>query len=91
MNSTTIKTRKQPLTVTAQFQNSLTALMDTLNQVCNSQYDSITIIVSIYVKLLNFSFNFQANPFFIRCIKSNSEKDPNKFDDATVVRQVNFN
>lgn len=91
VNSTTIKTRKQPLTVTAQFQNSLTALMDTLNQVCNSQYDSITIIVSIYVKLLNFSFNFQANPFFIRCIKSNSEKDPNKFDDATVVRQVNFN
>lgn len=34
LNSTTIKTRKQPLTVTAQFQNSLTALMDTLNQVC---------------------------------------------------------
>lgn len=33
INSTTIKTRKQPLTVTAQFQNSLTALMDTLNQV----------------------------------------------------------
>lgn len=33
LNSTTIKTRKQPLTVTAQFQNSLTALMDTLNQV----------------------------------------------------------
>lgn len=33
LNSTTIKTRKQPLTVTAQFQISLTALMDTLNQV----------------------------------------------------------
>lgn len=33
VNSTTIKTRKQPLTVTAQFQNSLSALMDTLNQV----------------------------------------------------------
>lgn len=31
-NATTVKTRKQPLTVTAQFQNSLTALMDTLNQ-----------------------------------------------------------
>ncbi|XP_031621134.1 unconventional myosin-IXb-like isoform X2 [Contarinia nasturtii] len=63
LNSTTIKTRKQPLTVTAQFQNSLTALMDTLNQ---------------------------ANPFFIRCIKSNSEKIPNKFDDATVVRQLRY-
>ena len=41
------KARKQPLTVTAQFQQSLHSLMDTLNQ---------------------------ANPFFIRCIKSNSDK-----------------
>jgi myosin-9 len=41
------KARKQPLTVTAQFQQSLHSLMDTLNQ---------------------------ANPFFIRCIKSNAEK-----------------
>lgn len=41
------KARKQPLTVTAQFQISLNSLMDTLNQ---------------------------ANPFFIRCIKSNSNK-----------------
>jgi len=41
------KARKQPLTVTAQFQMSLNSLMDTLNQ---------------------------ANPFFIRCIKSNSNK-----------------
>lgn len=32
-NQTAVKTRKQPLTVTAQFQNSLSALMDTLNQV----------------------------------------------------------
>lgn len=32
-NATMVKTRKQPLTVTAQFQNSLSALMDTLNQV----------------------------------------------------------
>nr|CAD7415623.1 unnamed protein product [Timema poppensis] len=41
------KARKQPLTVTAQFQQSLQSLMDTLNQ---------------------------ANPFFIRCIKSNGNK-----------------
>jgi hypothetical protein len=41
------KARKQPLTVTAQFQQSLHSLMDTLNQ---------------------------ANPFFIRCIKSNRHK-----------------
>lgn len=41
------KARKQPLTVSAQFQLSLHSLMETLNQ---------------------------ANPFFIRCIKSNSEK-----------------
>lgn len=60
-NPSTVKTRKQPLTVTAQFQNSLAALMDTLNQ---------------------------ANPFFIRCIKSNPDKIPNKFDEATVIRQV---
>lgn len=41
------KARKHPLTVTAQFQQSLNSLMITLNQ---------------------------ANPFFIRCIKSNSDK-----------------
>ncbi len=41
------KARKQPLTVSAQFQLSLHSLMETLNQ---------------------------ANPFFIRCIKSNSDK-----------------
>lgn len=34
LSQTSVKTRKQPLTVTAQFQNSLGALMDTLNQVC---------------------------------------------------------
>ncbi|KAG8223098.1 hypothetical protein J437_LFUL002046, partial [Ladona fulva] len=55
--------RKQPLTVTAQFQQSLHSLMDTLNQ---------------------------ANPFFIRCIKSNSEKIPNKFDEDTVQRQLRY-
>ncbi|XP_071450412.1 unconventional myosin-IXb-like isoform X2 [Hetaerina americana] len=55
--------RKQPLTVTAQFQQSLHSLMDTLNQ---------------------------ANPFFIRCIKSNSDKIPNKFDDDTVQRQLRY-
>ncbi|XP_037024477.1 unconventional myosin-IXa-like isoform X2 [Bradysia coprophila] len=62
-NQSTVKTRKQPLTVTAQFQNSLTALMDTLNQ---------------------------ANPFFIRCIKSNPYKIPNKFDEPTVIRQLRY-
>ncbi|XP_044740758.1 unconventional myosin-IXa-like [Chrysoperla carnea] len=57
------KARKQPLTVTAQFQQSLHSLMDTLNQ---------------------------ANPFFIRCIKSNSNKIPNRFDDETVQRQLRY-
>ncbi|XP_063242383.1 unconventional myosin-IXAa-like isoform X2 [Bacillus rossius redtenbacheri] len=57
------KARKQPLTVTAQFQQSLQSLMDTLNQ---------------------------ANPFFIRCIKSNSNKIPNKFDEETVQRQLRY-
>lgn len=57
------KARKQPLTVTAQFQQSLHSLMDTLNQ---------------------------ANPFFIRCIKSNSNKVPNEFDEETVQRQLRY-
>ncbi|XP_077291257.1 unconventional myosin-IXa-like isoform X3 [Arctopsyche grandis] len=32
----------------------------------------------------------QANPFFIRCIKSNGEKIPNAFDDETVQRQLRY-
>ncbi|KXJ73615.1 hypothetical protein RP20_CCG015426 [Aedes albopictus] len=62
-NQTAVKTRKQPLTVTAQFQISLIALMETLNQ---------------------------ANPFFIRCIKSNPNKISNQFDEATVTRQLRY-
>ncbi|CAB0036224.1 unnamed protein product [Trichogramma brassicae] len=57
------KARKQPMTVSAQFQQSLHSLMDTLNQ---------------------------ANPFFIRCIKSNSQKEPNEFDEETVQRQLRY-
>lgn len=62
-NQQLAKARKQPLTVTAQFQQSLHSLMDTLNQ---------------------------ANPFFIRCIKSNGNKIPNTFDDETVQRQLRY-
>lgn len=36
-NQTAVKTRKLPLTVAAQFQNSLIALMETLNQVSLSK------------------------------------------------------
>ncbi|XP_018320013.1 unconventional myosin-IXa isoform X2 [Agrilus planipennis] len=57
------KSRKQPLTVAAQFQQSLHSLMDTLNQ---------------------------ANPYFIRCIKSNGNKIPNEFDNDTVQRQLRY-
>ncbi|XP_030757921.1 unconventional myosin-IXa-like isoform X2 [Sitophilus oryzae] len=57
------KARKQPMTVAAQFQQSLHSLMDTLNQ---------------------------ANPFFIRCIKSNKNKIPNTFDADTVQRQLRY-
>ncbi|GAB6028580.1 Unconventional myosin-IXAa, variant 2 [Chamberlinius hualienensis] len=55
--------RKQPPTVSAQFQNSLIQLMDTLNN---------------------------ASPFFVRCIKSNAEKIPNKFDEEIVLRQLRY-
>ncbi|XP_065224768.1 unconventional myosin-IXAa-like isoform X2 [Planococcus citri] len=62
-NTLSGKARKQPLTVSAQFQLSLHSLMETLNQ---------------------------ANPFFIRCIKSNGEKIPNLFDEDTVQRQLRY-
>ncbi|CAG7723273.1 unnamed protein product [Allacma fusca] len=55
--------RKQPISVSQQFQQSLHSLMVTLNQ---------------------------ANPFFIRCIKSNSEKIPNVFDNSIVQRQLRY-
>lgn len=32
----------------------------------------------------------QANPFFIRCIKSNGNKIPNQFDEETVQRQLRY-
>lgn len=32
----------------------------------------------------------QANPFFIRCIKSNGNKVPNEFDNETVQRQLRY-
>ncbi|RWS29857.1 unconventional myosin-IXa-like isoform X2 [Leptotrombidium deliense] len=55
--------RKQTPTVTAQFQQSLNQLMETLNQ---------------------------ANPFFVRCIKSNAEKIPNHFNDMLVLVQLRY-
>lgn len=80
-NQTSVKTRKQPLTVTAQFQNSLIALMETLNQVRE--------IFKFHARTFcSTSSRLQANPFFIRCIKSNPNKIANQFDDATVTRQV---
>ncbi|XP_012945024.1 unconventional myosin-IXAa [Aplysia californica] len=55
--------KKQPPTVGAQFQWSLSRLMTTLNQ---------------------------ANPYFIRCIKSNREKAPCVFDEELVMRQLRY-
>ncbi|XP_070212949.1 unconventional myosin-IXb-like [Littorina saxatilis] len=60
---TRVSSKKQPPSVSAQFQWSLSRLMTTLNQ---------------------------ANPFFIRCIKSNSEKAPCQFDDEIVLRQLRY-
>ncbi|KAJ8304274.1 hypothetical protein KUTeg_017857 [Tegillarca granosa] len=55
--------KKQPPSVSAQFQWSLSKLMSTLNQ---------------------------ANPFFIRCIKSNPSKAACEFDDVLVLRQLRY-
>ncbi|XP_061172961.1 unconventional myosin-IXa-like [Saccostrea echinata] len=58
-----ITSKKQPASVSAQFQWSLSKLMTTLQQ---------------------------ANPFFIRCIKSNANKLPCTFDDVLVLRQLRY-
>lgn len=55
--------RKTTQTVTFQFQQSLSQLMETLNQ---------------------------ANPFFVRCIKSNADKTPGHFDDMLVLVQLRY-
>lgn len=55
--------RKTTQTVTFQFQQSLSQLMETLNQ---------------------------ANPFFVRCIKSNADKIPGHFDDMLVLVQLRY-
>ncbi|XP_041464110.1 unconventional myosin-IXAa-like isoform X3 [Lytechinus variegatus] len=57
------KSKKHPPTVCAQFQSSLSKLMDTLNQ---------------------------ANPFFVRCIKSNSQKEPCRLDEELIMRQLRY-
>lgn len=62
VNATTIKTRKQPSTVTAQFQNSLSALMDTLNQV--SVYNFILMKIKNNSRLIQFSFFRQIHSLF---------------------------
>lgn len=56
--------------------------METLNQVSSTLRDCLR------EKILIFIAKLQANPFFIRCIKSNPNKIANQFDDATVTRQV---
>lgn len=47
-NQTAVKTRKLPLTVAAQFQNSLIALMETLNQVSRPTNFFLYKTISIY-------------------------------------------
>ncbi|XP_076443388.1 unconventional myosin-IXb-like isoform X3 [Babylonia areolata] len=58
-----MSSKKQPPSVSAQFQWSLSRLMTTLNH---------------------------ANPYFIRCIKSNADKAPCQFDDEIVLRQLRY-
>lgn len=56
-------TPKNPPTVSAQFQSSLSRLVELLEE---------------------------AQPFFVRCIRSNAEKAPMKFDRDLVVRQLRY-
>ncbi|XP_047230270.1 unconventional myosin-IXb isoform X4 [Girardinichthys multiradiatus] len=55
--------KKKPPSISAQFQNSLTKLLATLNK---------------------------AEPFFIRCIRSNAEKKEMHLDEALVLQQLHY-
>uniref|UniRef100_A0A3B3TJ24 Myosin IXB n=1 Tax=Poecilia latipinna TaxID=48699 RepID=A0A3B3TJ24_9TELE len=55
--------KKKPPSISAQFQNSLTKLLETLNK---------------------------AEPFFIRCIRSNAEKKEMHLDEALVLQQLHY-
>ncbi|RXM96956.1 Unconventional myosin-IXb [Acipenser ruthenus] len=55
--------KKKPPSISAQFQTSLSKLMETLGR---------------------------AEPFFIRCIRSNSEKMELRFDDTLVLQQLRY-
>ncbi|XP_044055843.1 unconventional myosin-IXa isoform X8 [Siniperca chuatsi] len=55
--------KKKPPSISAQFQTSLTKLLETLNR---------------------------AEPFFIRCIRSNAEKKEMHLDEALVVQQLRY-
>lgn len=55
--------KKKPPSISAQFQVSLSKLMETLDQ---------------------------AEPYFVKCIRSNAEKLPLRFSDALVLRQLRY-
>ncbi|XP_012931617.1 unconventional myosin-IXa isoform X8 [Heterocephalus glaber] len=55
--------KKKPPSISAQFQASLSKLMETLGQ---------------------------AEPYFVKCIRSNAEKLPLRFNDALVLRQLRY-
>uniref|UniRef100_A0A670Z531 Myosin IXA n=1 Tax=Pseudonaja textilis TaxID=8673 RepID=A0A670Z531_PSETE len=55
--------KKKPPSISAQFQASLTKLMETLGQ---------------------------AEPYFVKCIRSNAEKLPLRFNDNLVLRQLRY-
>uniref|UniRef100_A0A3B3X7C8 Myosin IXA n=1 Tax=Poecilia mexicana TaxID=48701 RepID=A0A3B3X7C8_9TELE len=55
--------KKKPPSISAQFQVSLTKLMETLDQ---------------------------SEPYFVKCIRSNAEKLPLRFNDSLVLRQLRY-
>ncbi|XP_072837945.2 unconventional myosin-IXa isoform X2 [Pogona vitticeps] len=55
--------KKKPPSISAQFQTSLTKLMETLGQ---------------------------SEPYFVKCLRSNAEKLPLRFNDSLVLRQLRY-
>lgn len=62
------------------------AVIDSYN--CCLLYCTL-MLLCMFISLL-FIYSNQANPFFVRCIKSNADKTPGHFDDMLVLVQLRY-